>query len=674
MLGPTHLKASCKTLKSIVVFHTFQKSSLYDKWSTLASQEGFRAMSNIQPSTVIQGLSYIMWVKEVDDPASPHFIYAVAHKGNSRFGYQDFDFVCKTANKKFFICNKVNDGTPDSTWEDCLYEMKVKRAPKGNPICLTDRAYSFAEVAAIAYREKFFTSEEGLQHIAKRTAPTNPPVAQTKEAFDASSLLDDAKATSDNIDQMKASCTSKLPFNPLFPSGNPGYEHADAIDESVGDLDEDTENLKERVALAESTAEDLKARNDKLEEKICELKTQLASSLDAQQSFMAVGDKATADLEALNDDTADKVAKKLESKLNNIDFLGTSMVDILAKIDNLENVVSGQSEVVTAGIDRVVNRVDNSNQALSEGIMATNDTLYSYGFASDAASFISIPDSIKALLSAPPGLENTQSHTKDVDLQPKACDYSKRNLPHLMICKCGCGYELQLGQVLHGVGGHDDNRVSQASRGSGDGDRRSALNDVGQVQTSQRGFSIDRAGGAQSAVVRNNQAVHDRVVVSSRDTPQFFPRIPQSFLHPPPTYQIDPTALSQGFHDHAAALTPVNKGPAGVQSSDQHTGLTRKQRKAIKNKEYHAKKKLRLSDPDNLVVASGSGSGRAAGNSSHHTQAAGPPSQPSPYPFIPPSQPSPYPFIPPTKNPFVAPVGRLGGLSSTHVWRKPGEQ
>ena len=623
MLGPTHLKASCKTLKSIVMFHTFQKSSLYDKWSTLASQEGFRAMSNIQPSTVIKGLSYIMWVKEVDDPASPHFIYAVAHKGNSRFGYQDFDFVCKTANKKFFICNKVNDGTPDSTWEDCLYEMKVKRAPKGNPICLTDRAYSFAEVAAIAYREKFFTSEEGLQHIAKRTAPTNPPVAQTKEAF----------------------------------------EHADAIDESVGDLDEDTENLKERVALAESTAEDLKAKNDKLEEKICELKTQLASSLDAQQNFMAVGDKATADLEALNDDTADKVAKKLESKLNNIDFLGTSMVDILEKIDNLKNVVSGQSEVVTAGIDRVVNRVDNSNQALSEGIMATNDTLYSYGFASDAASFISIPDSIKALLSAPPGLENIQSHTTDVDLQPKVCDYSKRNLPHLMICKCGCGYELQLGQVLHGVGGNDDNRVSQASRGSGDGDRRSALNDVGQVQTSQRGFSIDRAGGAQSAVVRNNQAVHDRVVVSSRDTPQFFPRIPQSFLHPPPTYQIDPTALSQGFHDHAAALTPVNKGPAGVQSSDQHTGLTRKQRKAIKNKEYHAKKKLRLSDPDNLVVASGSGSGRAAGNSSHHTQAAGPPSQPSPYPFI-----------PPTKNPFVAPVGRLGGLSSTHVWRKPGEQ
>ena len=634
MLGPTHLKASCKTLKSIVMFHTFQKSSLYDKWSTLASQEGFRAMSNIQPSTVIKGLSYIMWVKEVDDPASPHFIYAVAHKGNSRFGYQDFDFVCNTANKRFFICNKVNDGTPDSTWEDCLYEMKVKRAPKGNPICLTDRAYSFAEVAAIAYREKFFTSEEGLQHIAKRTAPTNPPVAQTKEAF----------------------------------------EHADAIDECVGDLDEDTENLKERVALAESTAEDLKAKNDKLEEKICELKTQLASSLDAQQNFMAVGDKATADLEALNDDTADKVAKKLESKLNNIDFLGTSMVDILGKIDNLKNVVSGQSEVVTAGIDRVVNRVDNSNQALSEGIMATNDTLYSYGFASDAASFISIPDSIKALLSAPPGLENIQSHTTDVDLQPKVWDYSKRNLPHLMICKCGCGYELQLGQVLHGVGGNDDNRVSQASRGSGDGDRRSALNDVGQVQTSQRGFSIDRAGGAQSAVVRNNQAVHDRVVVSSRDTPQFFPRIPQSFLHPHPTYQIDPTALSQGFHDHAAALTPVNKGPAGVQSSDQHTGLTRKQRKAIKNKEYHAKKKLRLSDPDNLVVASGSGSGRAAGNSSHHTQAAGPPSQPSPYPFIPPSQPSPYPFIPPTKNPFVAPVGRLGGLSSTHVWRKPGEQ
>ena len=89
-------------------------------------------MSETQPSTVIQGNSYIMWVKDVDDLAAPDVIYAVVHKGNSRFGYQDFEFVCKTSNQKFFICNKINDGKPDSTWDDCLYEMRVKKAPKGN--------------------------------------------------------------------------------------------------------------------------------------------------------------------------------------------------------------------------------------------------------------------------------------------------------------------------------------------------------------------------------------------------------------------------------------------------------------------------------------------------------------------------------------------------------------
>ena len=169
---------------------------------------------------------------------------------------------------------------------------------------------------------------------------------------------------------------------------------------------------------------------------------------------------------ATNDDTADKVAKKLESKLNNIASLGNSMAGIMAKIDNLNHAVSGQSDILAAGINRVVTRVDNSNQALSEGIMTTNDTLYNYGFASDDATFISIPGSIKSLLSDLHGRENSQSNSAVDGLLPKICDYSKRNLPHLMICKCGCGYELQLGQDLHGAGGHDGNVVPQSFRGT----------------------------------------------------------------------------------------------------------------------------------------------------------------------------------------------------------------
>ena len=629
-------------------------------------------MSEIQPSTVIQGISYIMWVKEVDDPASPDAFYAVVHKGNSRFGYQDFDFVCKTANQKFFFCNKVNDGRPDSTWEDCLYEMRVKRAPKGNPILLIDRAYPFSELAAIAYKEKFFCSEEGLTHLSKRTKPTNPPVSnkRERESFEGSDIIDKVKAMSDDLDKVKASRTSKLPYNPLIPSGaTKSFDHATLNDdEDEFDFDEDDENMKERVALAESAAESLKVRNDDLEAKLTELKVQLASSLDAQKSFMAVGDKATANLEILNDDTADKVAKKLEVKLNSIASLGTTMADILVKIESINNAVSCQSMNVAAGFDRIVNRVDNSNQALSEGIMETNDALYNYGLANDDASFISIPDSIKSLLSVLQGLED---RSKNARVPPqKVCDYSKQNLPPLMICKCGCGYELQLGQDLRGAGGHVGTGGPQADRGS---------------ESGQRGFSIDRTGGSHAgALVSDNhglghhqdvpkqqQVVQSIVTEKARNPPHYFAQSKMSwnFSHPPPGYQVE--TLPQVLHEQNAVVTPDNHGLAAGHGSMQEPQLTRKQRKAIKNKEYHAKKKLRLSAHEDEVVASGSGMSYQGTSGTSFTlvkvKQSAPPTTLANHPPVLPSQP-PSPFVPPTVNPFAAPVRRFGRQSSSQVW------
>ena len=80
--------------------------------------------SAIEPDSVIPGLSYIIWVKDTDDKSTDDAFYAVVYQGSSKFGYMDFDFVCKTANKKFFITNKVIDGQKNCTWEECQYELK----------------------------------------------------------------------------------------------------------------------------------------------------------------------------------------------------------------------------------------------------------------------------------------------------------------------------------------------------------------------------------------------------------------------------------------------------------------------------------------------------------------------------------------------------------------------
>ena len=111
-------------------------------------------MSVLAPDTVIEGRSYILCIKDGDVKTGPDSVYAIVNRGNSRFGYQDFEFVCKTSNKKLFFTNKVNDGQMGSTWAHCVYEMKVKKKPVGNPVCMTDRAYSFSEIVTWAYQNK----------------------------------------------------------------------------------------------------------------------------------------------------------------------------------------------------------------------------------------------------------------------------------------------------------------------------------------------------------------------------------------------------------------------------------------------------------------------------------------------------------------------------------------
>ena len=115
-------------------------------------------MSVLAPDTVIEGRSYILWIKDGDVETGPDSVYAVVNRGNSRFGYQDFEFVCKTSNKKLFFTNKVNDGQMGSTWAHCVYEMKVKKKPVGNPVCMTDRAYSFSEIVTWAYQNNLSDS------------------------------------------------------------------------------------------------------------------------------------------------------------------------------------------------------------------------------------------------------------------------------------------------------------------------------------------------------------------------------------------------------------------------------------------------------------------------------------------------------------------------------------
>ena len=76
---------------------------------------------------------------------------------------------------------------------------------------LTDRAYTFAEVAAIAYKDKYFSAEEGLKHLSKKTTPSTLPIAlQHDLPPNSSEILREAKEMSDHLDQVKASGSASL--------------------------------------------------------------------------------------------------------------------------------------------------------------------------------------------------------------------------------------------------------------------------------------------------------------------------------------------------------------------------------------------------------------------------------------------------------------------------------
>ena len=119
----------------------------------------------------------------------------------------------------------------------------------------------------------------------------------------------------------------------------------------VGDLanNEDFQCMKERVALAESELDSLKLEKSGLLQKISELEAQLASSLENQQKFMIANDKATVSLDAVNEDTATKVANLLKPNLLQLPDLSASIKQTHSKMDTFSTSINSLNDGVTGG-------------------------------------------------------------------------------------------------------------------------------------------------------------------------------------------------------------------------------------------------------------------------------------------------------------------------------------
>ena len=552
---------------------------------------GFREMSALAPDTVIEGTAYVVWIKETAGYADPDTIYGVVIKGNSRFGHSDFSYVCQTLNKKVFFCKKINDGRSDTTWQMCMDAMKVEKPPRGTPILLTARPYTFAEVATIAYEEKFFTDPDGPKHIAERTAPPSSSKlkipAQKEPAVDPPELLADSHNKGDIL----------------------------KLDEEDEELDEDLVNMEERAALAESKASALMQERELLERKLAEVTAKYESSMNHQKEFMIRADNATMTVEAMNDNTADKVVKALYPKFSALPSLNTNVGNVLAKVVEIGNAVNSiplilkKADEILSQVSGVGSLVNSARDSLSEGLSTIEDTMASYGMAEDEEK-LDIPSSIKTLVetaqrSVEAGDGDVAGAVPAPDQEQKSslCYYLSHHVAATFICKCGCGHEVQFEPTGPSIGS-------------------------GSSHTTQQGFLAPPVPSLSTPVLSYASPVNST-------TPGSDPIQPATYIVPsgPKGYQYSPVTAPYLPPESATPAPGTAPAPGTTSSSvpgssdrvsdsrdasDQVDGtrVTRKEKRKARTEAYKqekAAKKLDFGQSGNQVHGDGVGGERGRG-------------------------------------------------------------
>ena len=345
-------------------------------------------------------------------------------------------------------------------------------------------------------------------------------------------------------------------------------QHNDNVEtESVEILDEELENMKERAVMAESRVDALELEKVHFLAQIQDLSAKLDSSLEHQRKYMVAGDNAVSAKEAVNDDTAAKVTKSLESKLSLMPIMDKNLGGIFAKVAELpglvakqvEEVLTKQSLILHGKIQGLTSSVDNSRYSLSEGINTTNDTLACFGMA-EGEDHLDIPSCLKTVVENMAG--GGQGDFPQV--VPGVCYFLSSGMVATYVCKCKCGSEIQYDSIAsvgnsNPVGGHGAFVTGQ-----------NAHHDVGSV------------GGDGALMTQQPQVLpypHSTApgyASSQYVAPQYGSQFPSPVIAP---NLVNPPSSSSMFSAPPPHIPRKDQGVAGA-------ALSRKERKIVKNQEY----------------------------------------------------------------------------------------
>ena len=434
-------------------------------------------------STVIPGPCYVIKVKPVkgDWPADD-LLYGVVVKGESKFGFMDFQRLCEDANKRFYISFKVKEGKR-CTWKDCL-EMMEDRPPKGEPWLMSDRLYSFSEAAAVAYQKGFFTDQKGLATLGRLTAPSpslklvklvtgsqeQAPSTQymmemanqSSEALrniqrsqdlpsalsshGVSQLVADNRSIFDMVTEQDA--VPKVASNVTVE----GVESGDVVNDEGAGLSDgnrkegvgkmfytmveqmELESLKEVASVTAAKLEAADLEKDALLRQVSVLQGKLKTSEEQGAKFMAELDKHKRSLHLVNDDIAAAIVEKIGPKFAPLGSLAGVAKKTLEHVEALA-ARSGDTDLKEFRV-----RVDSCFDSVCDGVSTIKDILGAHGL-SEGEDEVNLPEAVKYMFEMTRyGAQSIGTPTRDEPVQRNVCYYVINGSPAEMTCRCGCGY------------------------------------------------------------------------------------------------------------------------------------------------------------------------------------------------------------------------------------------
>lgn len=429
-------------------------------------------MATLNPNTVVTGTCYIIKIKKSrHEYDADDLMYVVANKGQGNFGFGRFKTLCEENNGMFCLAHKLHNGN-GLTWEDCK-ESVEDLPPKGNPFLLIERAYTLAEVGAIAYDKNIFSDAKGLKSLGRLTKPPKSSkvvkVKKEKGAGEVNTSLTIAQAQQQAMQLMNIQKTVGLPnmgngsqadslltnrvsvpeageFVTVLDSGDDD-DHSSSGKKDYGggegkgrsgldDVIEDRsmEAWKE-MALREKCLEE---ENKQLKDRLGSVSAKLKASEEMCVKYMAQLDIKDAAFKVVTDEISDKVVAKLSPKLESISATKKAAVDTLDLVKAMDIPLGKLPTVLGA----VKNRMESNFDALSEGVTRVQDALDNFGITEGEES-VDIPEAVRYVFDVTRQHAQTFGTPVRDEQVSEICFYKANGIRNVvLVCKCGCALEV----------------------------------------------------------------------------------------------------------------------------------------------------------------------------------------------------------------------------------------